>query len=110
KNILQRMINKKLVVKHYGMVILFSSLSYISFGQINPLVISSTVNNNAGAVKKADPKGGFKNLFESSGNSSAKTATLKGVSMEHLNPQALSFVQDYMEKHADDLKELQAWG
>lgn len=104
------MINKKLVVKHCGMVILFSSLSYISFGQINPLVISSGVNNSAEAVKKADPKGGFKNLFEASGGSSAKVATLKGVSMEHLNPQALSFVQDYMEKYSDDLKELQTWG
>ncbi|MCH5596651.1 lytic transglycosylase domain-containing protein [Niabella ginsengisoli] len=30
--------------------------------------------------------------------------------MEHLNPQALIFVQDYMERHSDDLKELQTWG
>lgn len=104
------MINKKQVMKHCGMVILFSSISFLSFAQVNPLVVTPSVGNTE-AVKKADPKAGFKNLFENTtANTSTKNISLKGISIEHLNPQAISFVQDYMERHADHLKELQTWG
>ncbi|WP_018626037.1 lytic transglycosylase domain-containing protein [Niabella aurantiaca] len=55
---------------------------------------------------KADPKAGFKDLFE---NADLKTASFKGMKTEHLNPKAISFVKDYIDRHADDLKELRSW-
>lgn len=106
------MINKKQVVKHYGMVILFSSLSFLSFAQISPLVASPVINSKE-AVKKADPKTGFNTLFDpstASRTSTSSAAAIKGVNIEHLNPQAISFVRDYIDRHADNLKELQNWG
>jgi len=49
-----------------------------------------------------DPKDGFKNLFESE--------TAAGLNVHKLNPQAISFVQDYMEKHTDNLNKMKSWG
>ncbi|MGJ7030166.1 lytic transglycosylase domain-containing protein [Niabella hirudinis] len=55
---------------------------------------------------KADLKAGFKDLFE---NADLKTTSFKGIKTEHLNPKAISFVKDYVDRHADDLKELRTW-
>lgn len=103
------MINRKQVSKQYGMVVFFTTLTSLSFAQINPLatVTPSTAAKAAESVKKSDPKDGFKNLFEN--NLSVNTTAFKGINIEHLNPQALSFVQDYVEKHSQSLKELQTW-
>lgn len=50
-----------------------------------------------------DLKKGFKNLFVAS--------TLgEGFSSRQLNPQAISFVQDYMAKHSRGLKKMKDWG
>ncbi|MCH5596652.1 hypothetical protein [Niabella ginsengisoli] len=45
--------NKKQAVRHYGMVVLFCSLTSLSFAQISPLAaVSSNISNASEAVKK----------------------------------------------------------
>jgi membrane-bound lytic murein transglycosylase D len=51
----------------------------------------------------ANPREGFKNLFESSGNATASFAA-------KLNPQAISFVEDYMERNNSKLTKMKSWG
>ena len=50
-----------------------------------------------------DPKEGFKDLFESSQNNTTEFTA-------KLNPKAISFVQDYMESHSDNLNKMKSWG
>jgi membrane-bound lytic murein transglycosylase D len=50
-----------------------------------------------------DLKKGFKNLF-------VVSALGDGISTQQLNPLAISFVQDYMEKNANGLKKMKDWG
>lgn len=50
-----------------------------------------------------DLKKGFKNLFVTS-------QLGDGISAQQLNPQAISFVQDYMSRHSKDLKKMKDWG
>jgi len=51
----------------------------------------------------ADPKDGFKDLFQNENSST-------GLNVHKLNPQAISFVEDYVEKHADNLDKMKGWG
>lgn len=80
------------------------------------LTIASTANSyqqnfvTAGlddtALKKdtlVDLKKGFKNLF-------VTNPLGDGISAQQLNPQAISFVQDYMSRHSKDLKKMKDWG
>ncbi|HEY4148094.1 MAG TPA: lytic transglycosylase domain-containing protein, partial [Chitinophagaceae bacterium] len=53
-------------------------------------------------VINAAPKKGFKDLFENDGFSNTAGP--------RLNPRAVSFVKDYIEKNADDLAEMKSWG
>jgi len=55
---------------------------------------------------KADLKAGFKDLFE---NADLKTTSFKGIKTEHLNPKAISFVKDYIDRNARELNELKTW-
>ena len=50
-----------------------------------------------------DLKKGFKNLF-------VHNTLSDGVSAGQLNPQAISFVEDYMKKNAKGLKQMKDWG
>jgi membrane-bound lytic murein transglycosylase D len=50
-----------------------------------------------------DPKEGFKDLFV--GN-----AEEEGLTQVQLNPRAVTFVDDYMQKHRKDLEKLKGWG
>jgi len=59
----------------------------------------STIKN--AAVK--DPKDGFKNLFQTE-------TTTSGIHISKLNPQAISFVQDYIGKHTLNLNKLKSSG
>ncbi|HEX7754907.1 MAG TPA: lytic transglycosylase domain-containing protein [Niabella sp.] len=61
---------------------------------------------NTPTVVKADPKEGFKDLFE---NTALKSASFNGIKTEHLNPKAISFVKDYIDKNARELRELKSW-
>ncbi|HEX2533299.1 MAG TPA: lytic transglycosylase domain-containing protein [Chitinophagaceae bacterium] len=51
----------------------------------------------------ADPKDGFKNLFE-------ETASAAGFTTQKLNPQAISFVDDYVKSHGNNLNKMKSWG
>lgn len=51
----------------------------------------------------ADPKQGFKDLFVTNTSGS-------GVSTAELNPLAIEFVEDYMEKNSKSMDELKDWG
>lgn len=64
---------------------------------------NSTENNQPTAANATTAsKKGFKALFENDGfNNSAGP---------RLNPRAVSFVKDYIEKNADDLAEIKSWG
>ena len=55
------------------------------------------------AVMIADPKAGFKDLFLSAN-------LVNGMSIEELNPRAISFVQDYIEKNGESMSEMKDWG
>jgi len=49
-----------------------------------------------------NPREGFKNLFETS-------TAATGINVK-LNPQAISFVQDYMQRHSSFLNKMKVWG
>lgn len=48
------------------------------------------------------PQEGFKDLFSET--------TTDGFSSAKLNPQAISFVEDYMDKHTENLEKMKGWG
>ena len=50
-----------------------------------------------------DPKQEFRDLFTT-------VSSNTGVSLQQLNPQAVSFVEDYIEKNADRISDLKDWG
>jgi membrane-bound lytic murein transglycosylase D len=50
-----------------------------------------------------DPKEGFKDLF-------AKNATGENLTTVKLNPRAVSFVQDYVDKFGNNLNKMKGWG
>jgi membrane-bound lytic murein transglycosylase D len=59
------------------------------------IVLNDTIQSPAKSDSLADP--GFNSLFEANSN-------------VRLNPRAISFVQDYMEKNTEDLLEIKDWG
>ena len=50
-----------------------------------------------------DLKSGFKDLF-------VHTASIDGINVTTLNPRAISFVQDYMDKNRKKMTEMKGWG
>jgi membrane-bound lytic murein transglycosylase D len=69
--------------------------------------LSDTVRNKDSTKKNTliskDPKYGFKDLFVAN--------TIKnGFSTAQLNPKAIDFVQDYMEKNGKNLQKMKDWG
>ena len=66
-------------------------------------VLRDTIIKKDSTPPLNDLKKGFKNLFV--------TSTLgPGINSQQLNPQAISFVQDYMTKHSRGLKKMKDWG
>ncbi len=71
------------------------------FKTTSPIVTDTTVKKDS--IKLNDLKKGFKNLF--------LTSELgDGISSQRLNPQAITFVQDYMSRNAKGLKRMKGWG
>lgn len=91
-----------------GMAVFFAGITCSSFAQINPLAISPA-GVSTEVIKKVDPKSGFKAMYDKVEVTNLKNSTFKNINIEHLNPQALSFVQDYIAKHTDNLNDLQSW-
>lgn len=63
--------------------------------------VKSTLPDTKKAIE--NPAYNFKDLFESNGPGLNSTGP-------RLNPRAVSFVQDYIEKHASDLTKMKEWG
>lgn len=84
----------------YAMLLISSSKA----GQQQVHVTPSTVDS---AFKKdsivADPKLGFRDLF-------VNAELAEGISSAKLNPQAISFVQDYIEKNGKTMEDVKDWG
>ncbi len=59
------------------------------------IVLNDTIQSPAKSDSLADP--GFNSIFEANSN-------------VRLNPRAITFVQDYMEKNTEDLLEIKEWG
>lgn len=68
-----------------------------------PLSIQADTLKTDSSIKDADPKDGFKDLFE-------KKSTDNGLNTVNLNPRAVSFVEDYMEKFGPNLDKMKTWG
>src|SRR5687767_3881901 len=75
-----------------------------SFAAIKDSIIKDSITNGE-VIKQevaiSNPREGFKDLFESS---TSTDFTVK------LNPQAVSFVQDYMERFSEKLNKMKGWG
>ena len=64
---------------------------------------ADTLRTDSANKTTSDPKDGFKDLFE-------KKAGENDLNTVNLNPRAVSFVQDYMEKFGDNLDKMKTWG
>jgi membrane-bound lytic murein transglycosylase D len=80
-----------------------SSISSVKTASATLNSASKTDTTIQKAVFVADPKQGFKDLFVSS----FKT---NGINTSQLNPRAISFVEDYMQKNSKNLGKLKGWG
>lgn len=70
-------------------------------GKVKTAVLKNTTQSPAKAGKDASPVSGFNGLFQ---NSLAITASVR------LNPRAVSYVHNYVEKNSEDLLQLRVWG
>lgn len=61
----------------------------------------------SGQIAKHDPKQSFRNFFAEESSSNGRD--YKNINLQHLNPQAMSFVQDYMQRYSASLNNLQKW-
>lgn len=94
---------KKLLLLTMSMVSLFLKDYAAGTGRTSNL---SDSTKNDSLLKKeiiTDPKDGFKDLF-------IKSITSTGFNTARLNPMAVSFVQDYMQKHSSNLAKMKDWG
>jgi membrane-bound lytic murein transglycosylase D len=71
----------------------------VSYQQPKPALHDSLIKNQV----TVRPQEGFKDLFE-------KETNPDGIGIAKLNPQAISFVQDYMDKHTEKLEKMKDWG
>lgn len=100
--------NIKSVLINIFSALVFSFLSSTAIAQlemVKPTALPSPLSENEKVVKQ-DPKQSFKNLFE---ETSTKNKGLANVNLQHLNPQAVSFVEDYMQRFSGKLYNMQKW-
>jgi peptidoglycan lytic transglycosylase D len=98
-------VKKLLLFTLYGLFALFDAKpAYSQQGSSSftapDTVISSELEKN---VARNDPRKAFRDLFITSSNESGNYAV-------QLNPRAISFVQDYMARHAKQLEGMKGWG
>lgn len=83
------------------------SLSFVNGGDIrtSPGIkqIFSDTTIKKDSLSNNDPKLAFKDLFVTSVHNA-------GISIEQLNPLALNFVQDYIEKFGKKMEDMKSWG
>lgn len=108
------MINKIFCKNYIITIIILISVGSSAFAQLDPVKYDDAVIDKPQApltktevAVKADPKQSFKHLFETS--FADKSKKIQNINTGHLNPQAVSFVQDYMERHSKNLNSLKIW-
>lgn len=74
-----------------------------SFSDTTDTDKKDSLNKQIAASLPADPKEGFKDLFVS-------TTFSNGINAEQLNPQAISFVEDYIERYGKSMEDLRTTG
>lgn len=65
----------------------------------NTIILTSMLQLPGKVADSSDPKNGFTNLFDANATNGVR-----------LNPRAITFVQDYMEKNGGDLLKMKDWG
>lgn len=70
-------------------------------------IVSAKHIAESGQIAKHDPKQSFRNFFAEESSSNGRD--YKNINLQHLNPQAMSFVQDYMQRYSASLNNLQKW-
>lgn len=68
-----------------------------------PIDTTSKKDTVIAPVPINDLKSGFKDLF-------VHTSSVDGINVTTLNPRAISFVQDYMDRHKKKLTDMKGWG
>lgn len=79
---------------------IFASDSYSFSDSVSAL---SFYKDSSIVLVKANPKKVFKNLFE-------EVTLTPGITTQNLNPQALNFVHDYLDKNGSYLNNMKDWG
>lgn len=74
------------------------------YAAATPHGLATTSDTTEKELLKADPKAGFKNLFDADASSESN------FSLGKLNPKAVAFIQDYMETEGDNLMALKISG
>lgn len=74
-----------------------------SFSDTTDTDKKDSLNKPVAASLPADPKEGFKDLFVS-------TTLSNGINADQLNPQAISFVEDYIERYGKSMEDLRTTG
>lgn len=99
---------RKFFIKNIFPLFFVALFSTTAFGQLDMVKQADepTPLTQQEQIVKQDPKQAFKNIFDED-NSTAKS--FKNVNLQHLNPQAMNFVQDYMQRHSNFLYSLQKW-
>lgn len=78
-----------------------TAVAFHSVAAVKDSLLKDSVLVVAPAAAPVAKKKGFKDLFDND------QAAIAG---PRLNPRAISFVQDYMEKNSEDLESMKAWG
>ena len=80
-----------------------NGVSLNSISDTLDIQLKDSLNLNQEIISKRDPKKDFKDLFIVSTLST-------GISVERLNPLAIGFVEDYMDKFGKSMEEMKGWG
>ena len=85
-------------------VFLFTLMTVVEAKKLQELRQEATYSDTTqNRDSLTDPKSQFRDLF-------AQSELGDGISSQNLNPQAVSFVQDYLEKNGKWLNEMKEWG
>lgn len=88
-------------------VFFFTLLTVVEARKLQDMQQTTIINKDTSiqndSLKPVDPKDGFRNLFQNSELGS-------GINTAQMNPQAVGFVQDYLEKNGKWLENMKEWG
>jgi membrane-bound lytic murein transglycosylase D len=96
-------------MKKFFLVTLLSGVIFLfTSAQVNnPLADSVGVESDSTQNTGDSAKAAIKGIYET--EATQKTGVVKNISGARLNPRAVSFVQDYMEKNSEELLKMKGW-